>query len=141
MSEANPITLARPSKPYPEFPLFAHATGRWAKKIRGRMHYFGRWEDTDGALAKYLEQKDALHAGRKPRNDPEALTVKDLANTFLIHKRDLLDAGELAPRTWAQYKETCNLLVVQLGKRDWCRTSARMTLPLCAAGWPNAGSP
>ncbi len=117
MSEVNPITLARPSKPYPEFPLFAHATGRWAKKIRGRLHYFGRWEDTDGALAKYLEQKEALHAGRKPRNDPEALTVKDLANTFLNHKRDLLDAGELSPRTWAQYKETCDLLVVQLGKR------------------------
>jgi integrase len=117
MSEVNPITLDRPSKPYPEFPLFSHATGRWAKKIRGRLYYFGRWEDADAALAMYLEQKDALHAGRKPRNDPEALTVKDLANTFLNHKRDLLDAGELSPRTWAQYKETCDLLIGQLGKR------------------------
>jgi hypothetical protein len=62
MSGVNPITLARPSKPYPEFPLFAHATGRWAKKIRGRLNYFGRWEDTDGALTKCLEQKDALQS-------------------------------------------------------------------------------
>jgi hypothetical protein len=40
-----------------------------------------------------------------------------LASAFLNHKHDLLDAGELSPRTWAQYKETCELLVEQLGKQ------------------------
>src|SRR5262249_15502872 len=49
--------------------------------------------------------------------DAEAVTVKDVANSFLNAKRDLLDAGELSPRTWAQYKETCDLLVQQLGKQ------------------------
>jgi len=113
---AAPGKAAKPSKPYADFPLFPHAARVWAKKIRGRMHYFGPWADPDGALNKYLEQKDALHAGRKPRPDPDALKVKDAANAFLAAKQALVDAGELAPRSWDDYKEACDLLVAQVGK-------------------------
>jgi integrase len=119
MSEANSTTPApsgKPAKPYPEFPLTAHPAGYWCKKIRGKIHYFGPWADPDAALAKYLEQNDDLHAGRTPRPDPEALTVKALANHFLNAKQALVDAGELAPRTWADYKEVCDLVVSQFGK-------------------------
>ncbi len=63
------------------------------------MHYFGPWDDPDAALAKYLEQKDALHAGRKPREAAEGITVKDLANRFLNAEQQLVDGGELSPRT------------------------------------------
>jgi integrase len=80
------------------------------------MHYFGPWDDPDGALTKYLNQKDALHAGRKPREAEGGLTVKDLANGFLNAKQALVDAGELSPRTWADYKEACDLIVSGFGK-------------------------
>src|SRR6516165_3578856 len=111
-----PPDPGKPSKPKPEFPLFPHAAGVWAKKIRGRLHYFGPWSDPDGALKKYLEQKDDLHAGRKVRPDPEALTVKELCNPFLNVKQTLVDVGELSPRTWAGYKDACDLLVSAFGK-------------------------
>jgi integrase len=107
---------SKPAKPYPDFPLYAHATGQWAKKIRGRFYYFGPWTDPDAALTKYLDEKDALHAGRTPRGDPEAMTVKDACNHFINHKDALLDAGELSPRTWTGYKRTTDLLVKKFGK-------------------------
>jgi integrase len=109
-------TSAKPAKPYPDFPLFAHAAGVWAKKIRGKLHYFGPWSDPDGALAKYLAEKDALHAGREPRPDPEALTVKALCNAFLNAKSPRVEAGELSPRTWNDYKSACDLIVRHFGK-------------------------
>lgn len=106
----------KPAKPYPEFPLTPHRNGTWCKKIRGKLHYFGAWEDPDAALARYLEQKDDLHAGRSPRPDVAASTVKDVCNAFLNHKQDKVNAGELSPRTWAKYKDACDLVVSQLGK-------------------------
>ena len=66
---------SKPGKPFPEFPLYAHAAGYRAKKTRGRVVYFGPWDDPDGALAKYEEQMDALQASRAPRPDSDALTV------------------------------------------------------------------
>lgn len=119
MSRDNPTArppAGKPTKPYPEFPLFPHATKRWAKKIRGAMHYFGPWDDPDGALKKYLAEKDDLHAGRKPRVVSTGVTVKDLANAFLNHKKAKLDAGELSPRTWMNNKEAADLVVDRFGK-------------------------
>ncbi|MBP3956713.1 tyrosine-type recombinase/integrase [Gemmata sp. G18] len=107
---------SKPNKPHPDFPLFPHATKRWAKKIRGNMCYFGPWADPDGALKKYLEQKDALHSGRRLREVSTGVTVKALCNAFLNHKKSLLDAGELASRTWMSCEQTAKLIVSQFGK-------------------------
>ena len=80
------------------------------------MHYFGPWDDPDGALKKYLEQKGALHAGRKVRDDPTGLTVKERCNRFLNAKQALVESGELASRSWDDYKAACDLCVSWLGK-------------------------
>src|SRR5262249_12694917 len=109
--------VGKPSKPYADYPLTAHPAGYWCKRIRGKLHYFGKWDDPDGALAKYLEQKDALHAGRKPRPDTGGLTVKELANRFLNAKQVLVGVGELSPQTWMDYKNACDLIVGNFGKQ------------------------
>lgn len=81
------------------------------------MCYFGTWDDPDSALNKYLEQKDALHAGRKPRDDEDGVTIKELANRFLHAKKALMTNGELSPRTWAEYKTATDLLIANFGKQ------------------------
>ena len=97
------------AKPYPDFPLFPHATGRWAKKIRGKLCYFGRgtWQE---ALDLYEKQRDALYAGRKPRETADGYTLRDLLNKFLEHKRHLLDTRQLTNRTFEDYKRTTDWL-------------------------------
>jgi integrase len=107
---------AKPSKPYPVFPLTPHPSGRWCKKIRGKLHYFGPWSDPDGALKKYLEQKDDLHAGRTPREPAEVLTVFTLCGKFLTAKKRMLDTGELSDRTFEAYTAICRRIIAAFGK-------------------------
>jgi hypothetical protein len=64
--------VTKPKKPTPDLPLFSHTSGQWAKKIKGRMHYFGPWKDPQVSLAKYLalDEKpvsDKITSGEKPR--------------------------------------------------------------------------
>jgi integrase len=108
----------RPSKPRPDFPLFPHATRRWAKKIRGKLHYFGPWDDPEGALNNFLDDRDDLYAGRKPRRlrVSTGVSVADLANQFLTSKRLLVDGGELTARSWRDYYVTCERIVKAFGK-------------------------
>ncbi len=95
----------KPPKPRPDFPLYPHDSGKWAKKIRGRTHYFGSWDNPQGALREYVEVRDDLLAGRTPSNGG-GLTVRELVNRFLTSKRGLVESGELAERTWHDYLKT-----------------------------------
>jgi hypothetical protein len=101
----------RPKKPYPDFPLTPHASGAWQKKIRGNIHYFGKWArrengklvriEGDGwkeALKEYKAVADDLHAGRTPRVQGDGLTVAGLCNAFLTAKLRKVDSGELGSR-------------------------------------------
>jgi integrase len=112
---------SKPPKPYDGFPLFPHASGRWAKKIRGKLHYFGWWTGQQTipwqtALEKYQAVRDDLHAGRTPRVPGEGLTLRDLVNRYLTVKRHLLDSRELSPRTFGDYYEICAVLITQFGR-------------------------
>ena len=107
----------RPSKPYPEFPLFPHAAGVWAKKIRGRFVYFGPWDDPDAALEKYLKQKDFLHAGQLPPPEADSVTLDELANRFLASKLLASEACEITKRQYFDYRRDCKRLLEILGRK------------------------
>ncbi len=106
----------KPEKPRRDFALFAHSNGQWAKKIRGKLHYFGSWAEPRDALQRYLDTKDALHAGRTPKADREGLTVRDLCNHFLTSKEHEVEGGEIRPRTCQDYHDTCSRLCNTFGK-------------------------
>ncbi len=104
---------------HPDYPLFPHQNGRWAKKVRGKLVYFGKVADDpkgEAALDLWRAQKDDLIAGRKPRTPGEGLTVGDLCNKFLHAKNGLVDSGEMKSRTWNDYKSVSERLIARFSR-------------------------
>jgi len=109
----------KPKKPRKDFPLYAHAVGRWAKKCRGKTIYFTSWRDDPkgvAALEMWLEQKDDLLAGRTPATAGDDLAVRDLLNQFLTSKREQVESGELTARSFAEYLGTCENIASVFGR-------------------------
>lgn len=102
---------SKPGKPYPEFPLFPHTTGRWAKKIRQKLHYFGSTaDDPEGtaALERFNREWPYLKDGRTPPliDNGDGCTMMDLCNAFLTSKLNAIRSGELTERSFRDYRAT-----------------------------------
>lgn len=104
-----------PQKPRQDFPLYAHRSGKWCIKIKGKSHYFGRWDNPDGALQEYLDVKDDLLAGR-PIIKTGGVTVRELCNRFLNSKQRQVDSGELKQDGWEDYYDACEKVIKVFGK-------------------------
>lgn len=118
----------KPVKPYKDFPLHAHKAGQWVKTINGKRFYFGQWSNWKAALAKYEAEREFIRAhGVRPNSVAEitgGLTVADLCNHYLISKQSSVEAGRLSPRSFNDYKRTCEHLI-SVVTRD--RTAATLT--------------
>jgi hypothetical protein len=77
-----------------KFPLTLHKTGRFCKKIKGKMYYFGT--DRRQALDRYLEQAACLHAGRPVSRGSTAdqLSIKTMCNLDIEHSRVTFPRGK-----------------------------------------------
>lgn len=103
---------------HPDFPLFPHQTGHWAKKVRGKLYYFGKVSaDPKGqaALLEWDRVKEARLAGREPRPKVEGVTVGELCDRFLQAKDQLLSEGQITKRTWDDYKRVTDRIVAKFG--------------------------
>lgn len=105
------MSKTKPAKPYGDYPLFAHASGKWAKKINGKIRYFGSWDDPDGALVEYrdftAESLDVADA---------TLTLADAANMFLVHKQSAVQSERLSQRSYTEYRSTLGFVLNHFGR-------------------------
>ena len=103
-----------------DFPLTKHPRGYWCKKIKGKLHYFGKVaDDPEGraALEEWSNSKESiLLYGYKPDKHSGKLTVGELVNEYLNARRLDVEAGELAERSHREYRLACVRLVDAIGK-------------------------
>lgn len=107
------------SKPSRDYPLFAHAAGQWAKKIDGKLVYFGVLATPELARERY----DNFRKGKGKVTDselaemsaPGEITLEVLCNRFLASKLALVENSELSRRTLEDYTATCERLISALG--------------------------
>jgi integrase len=112
------IALGVPAGFADTFPLTPHPTGRWCKKIRGKVYFFGKLTDGwQSAEKRYKDEKDDLFAGRVPTaRNKNGLRLVELCDRWMHYKRNLVRSGELKLRTWRDYHDTCERLLKVFGK-------------------------
>lgn len=109
-------------KPYDGFPLSAHThTNRWYKVIGGTRRYFGPLDDWKAALERYEHEAPFWADGQTPpplgQKADESRTVATLCNRFMEAKARQVEAGDLTPRTLAQYHAVVKVIADTLGRR------------------------
>jgi RNA polymerase sigma factor (sigma-70 family) len=100
----------KPTKPSPDFPLTAHDSGRWCKKLWGKTYYFGKWSDPEGAVrqfeAKVAELQKANLVAASDESVVAAMPIAQMlrekasmmeqeAKAMLAKAADLLEAARL----------------------------------------------
>ena len=91
---------------HPNYPLFVHRNGQWAKKVRGKLYYFGRLSEPDEALKLWLEEKDYLLAGLEPPTYTDGITVEELCDRYLENARN----RSASSSSLKDYQTTINFL-------------------------------
>ncbi len=109
---SDPAKPGKPKRPQ-GCPLWPHPNGSWAKKVKGRLTYFGPWADLPAAMERYHAHMRAQNGPAVVAGDPIALHT--LINLFLVAKKKLIPA-ELSELTWDAYRRTGELLIAALGR-------------------------
>lgn len=109
-----PKDSVKPELPYPSFPLVAHNSGQWSKYFPGLgRKYFGKWDDPDGAYAKFKKEFPYLAIGLEPPKDGD--TLGDLLNAYDDDKQAMLENGQIKERTYKELMAVADV-VATLGR-------------------------
>lgn len=106
--------------------LFAHRNGQWAKKIRGRMCYFGVISDPAAALARYQAEGPGLHRGDGLEHSRAcadgSLSVEHAVNAWLAWQLSRVETGDLTPATFRDYRMVGQWIGDSVGWSTACGT-------------------
>jgi integrase len=121
--------------------MFAHLSGQWAKKIKGRLCYFGPWEDWEAALKRYKREHDDLQMGLVPQRE-DGFTLKQMIDRFLWFQEQRKNSGEVSERTFENYRDIGLLMANTLGRTKLVSSLrppdfAKMRLALGSNGSPS----
>ena len=97
--------------------MTAHNRGQWCKKIKGVLRYFGRWDDAQRALQRYLALVQAdQHGNAIPTALPSDVSVELAVNHWLTDRNDSMAAGRLTARQFVLYKNLGQVVLETLGR-------------------------
>ncbi|GAB5405478.1 MAG: hypothetical protein Aurels2KO_37090 [Aureliella sp.] len=99
-----------------KFPLYLHATGQWAKTIRGKKYYFG--SDKQAALKRYEAEREDLLRGRRSLPSSTTATIVELGNVYAAYCQQRVDQGKLAVRSRRESINTLHRLIEIVGKES-----------------------
>ena len=101
--------------------LTLRADGRYQKKVRGKVYYFGT--DPEDAMRRWKAIKGDLLSGQDSRHMARidhagSIDLKYLCDVFLEAREAETTANPptLTVWTWHDYRKACKLLVKVLGK-------------------------
>lgn len=118
-------------KPYKDFPLTPHPSGRWVKKHRRRSYYFGpignpkaeeyeaNWRaalDRFNREWQYVLKGELIPGQSSELHSDSSCTLRELCNEFLAAKMNKIESGELTERSYRDYFRSCKLLIDHFGK-------------------------
>ena len=111
-----------------KFPLTLHPTGKYCKKIKGKIRYFGT--DKKQALERYLAQATYLHRDQRliQKASNGKMTLKKLSDLYLKYQHSRVLAGALTPKHYNDQISSLNRLASFL--RQGCRIESISTLDL-----------
>lgn len=106
------------------FPALPRKDGRFQKKIKGKLHYFGgRGVAREQALAEYQRMRRALYEGRTPPPSMAAIagvSVRDLMNLYLDERSRDVESGRIGRANHAHSTHALKRFAAFIGPdRPW----------------------
>ncbi|QDV63781.1 hypothetical protein [Crateriforma conspicua] len=121
-------------------PITPHkGSGKWQKRLDGKVHCFGRLDNSAVALAEYNAYVRKAVTGKLRNEDPTKCNVDFMVNRWLAGKLVKVDEGSLSNRTYLQCKHAAKIMKEHFGTARAVETITADDMSEFWAGWAKDG--